>query len=98
MMTASQLNTLDSTEQRIGTVTVAGDEMTWIVDSLPLHVSFSFIVPKNSNLKVSEMTSVEGMELALIVIDAVHIRPITCDDLPNRSVSRDITESSGMMK
>ena len=77
MMTASQLNTLDSTEHRIGTVTVAGDEMTWIVDSLPLHVSFNSIVPGNSSLNVSEMTSVEGTELALIVVDAVHILPTT---------------------
>ena len=98
MTIASQLNTLDSTEHRMGTVTVAGDDIVWMVDSLPLHVSFNSIVPKNSSLNVSEMTSVEGMELALIVMDAVHILPITCEDLPNRSVSRDITKSLGMMK
>ena len=72
--------------------------MMWMVDSLPLHVSFNSIVPGNSNLKVSEMTSVEGIELALIDVDAVQILPTTWDDLPNRSVSPDSTESLGMMK
>ena len=98
MTTASQLNSLDRIEHRMGTVIVGGDEIVWMIDLLPLHVSFNLIVPVNSSLNVSEMTSVEGIELALIAIDAVQIRPITCDDLPNRSVSRDITESSGMMK
>ena len=97
-MTASQLNSLDCIDHRMGTVTVASDDIVWMVDSLPLHVSFNTIEPVNSSLNVSEMTFVEGMEVALIVIDAVHIRPITCDDLPNKSVSRDITESLGMMK
>ena len=101
MRTAPQLNSLDSIEQRMGTTIVAGEEIVWmteLLELLPLQVSFSLIVPENSNLNVSEMTSVEGMELALIAIEAVQIRPITCEDCPNRSVSRDITESSGMMK
>ena len=85
----------------MGTVIVAGEEIVWmteLLELLPVHVSFNLIVPENSNLNVSEMTSVEGMELTLTVIDAVQIRPITWEDRPNRSVSRDITESSGMMK
>ena len=85
----------------MGTVIVAGEEIVWmteLLELLPVHVSFNLIVPVNSNLNVSEMTSVEGMELALIAIEAVQIRPITWEDRPNRSVSRDITESSGMMK
>ena len=98
MTTASQLNSLDLIEHSMGTVIVAGDETVWMVDLLPLHVSFNLIVPVNSSLNVSEMTSVEGIELALIAIDAVQMRPITCEDRPNRSVSRDITEPSGMMK
>ena len=85
----------------MGTVIVAGEEIVWmteLLELLPVHVSFNLIVPENSNLNVSEMTSVEGMELTLTVIDAVQIRPITWEDRPNRSVSRDITKSSGMMK
>ena len=101
MMTAPQLNSLDEIEHRTGTVTIAGEEIVWmteLLELLPVQVSFNLIVPVNSNLNVSEMTSVEGMELALIAIDAVQMRPITCEDRPNRSVSRDITESAGMMK
>ena len=85
----------------MGTVIVAGEEIVWmteLLELLPVQVSFNVIVPENSNLNVSEMISVEGMELALIAIEAVQIRPITWEDRPNRSVSRDITESSGMMK
>ena len=80
---------------------VAGEEIVWmteLLELLPVHVSFSLIVPENSNLNVSEMTSAEGMKLALIAIEAVQIRPITWEDRPNRSVSRDITKSLGMMK
>ena len=72
--------------------------MTELLELRPVQVSFSSIVPWNSNLNVSEITSVDGIELALIVIEAVQIRPITCEDCPKRSVSRDITESSGMIK
>ena len=85
----------------MGTVIVAGEVIVWmteLLELLPVHVSFNLIVPENSNLNVSAMTSVEGRELTLIAIDAVQIRPITWEDRPNRSVSRDITESSGMMK
>ena len=80
---------------------MAGDEIVWmtgLLDLFPLHVSFSTIVPVNSSLNDSEITSDEGMELTLIAIEAVQMRPITCEDWPNMSVSRDITESSGMMK
>ena len=101
MRTAPQLNSLDWIEHRMGTVIVAGEEIVWmteLLELLPVQVSFNVIVPENSNLNVSEMTSVEGMELALIAVEAVQIRPITWEDRPNRSVSRDITESSGMMK
>ena len=101
MMTAPQLNSLEWIEHRIGTVIVAGEEIVWmteLLELLPVQVSFNVIVPENSNLNVSEMTSVEGMELALIAVEAVQIRPITWEDRPNRSVSRDNTESSGMMK
>ena len=72
--------------------------MTELLELLLGHVSFSLIVPVNSSLNVSVMTSVEGMELALIATEAVQIRPIMWEDRPKRSVSRDITESLGMMK
>ena len=61
----------------MGTVIVAGEKIVWItelLELLPVHVSFNLIVPENSNLNVSEMTSVEGMELTLTVISAVQIR------------------------
>ena len=101
MVTAPQLNSSDWIEHRTGTVIVAGEEIVRVIELLELspgQVSFSLIVPVNSSLNVSVMTSVEGMELALIAIEAVQIRPITWEDRPNRSVSRDITESSRMMK
>ena len=69
MVTAPQLNSLDSIEHRIGTVIVAGEDTVWmteLLELLPGHVSFSLIVPVNSSLNVSVMTSVEGMELARV--------------------------------
>ena len=50
----------------MGTVIVAGEvfgRMTELLELLTVHVSFNLIVPEISNLNVSEMTSVEGMEL-----------------------------------
>ena len=85
----------------MGTVIVAGEEIVWmteLLELLPVQVSFNLIVPENSSLNVSVMTSVEGMELTLIATEAVQIRPTTWEDRPKRSVSRDITESLGMMK
>ena len=101
MVTAPQLNSSDWIEHRIGTVIVAGEDIVWMTELLELlhvHVSFSLIVPVNSSLNVSVMTFVEGMELALTTTEAVQIRPITWEDRPKRSVSRDITDSLGMMK
>ena len=82
MVTAPQLNSFDDIEQRTGTVTTAGEEIVWmtgLLDLFPLHVSFSSIVPVNSSLNDSEMTSDEGTELTLIAIEAVQMRPITCE-------------------
>ena len=72
--------------------------MTELLEFLPGHVSLSLIVPVNSSLNISVMTSGEGMELALTAIDTVHNRPIMWEDHPNSSVSLDITEFLGMMK
>ena len=80
---------------------VAGELIVWVAETLPFRpaqVSFSWIVPWNSNRNVSEIASVEVMELALMEDEAVHTLPTTCDDLPKRSVSRDITDCLGMMK
>merc|ERR1712237_26347 len=74
MTTAPQLNSLEWIEHRMGTMIVAGEDIVWmteLLELLPAQVSFSVIVPWNSNLNFSEMTSAEGMELALIVVEAV---------------------------
>ena len=99
--TAPQLNSSEAIEQSTGTVIVAGEWIVWVVEVLPFRpaqVSFSRIVPRNSSRNVSETASVEVMELALMEDEAVQTLPTTCDALPKRSVSRDITDSFGMMK
>ena len=73
----------------------------WVVVVLPFRpaqVSFNSIDPENSSRNVSETASVDVMALALMEDEAVQTLPTTCDPLPKRSVSRDITDSSGMMK
>ena len=101
MVTAPQLNSSDWIEHRIGNVIVAGEEIVRVIELLELlpgHVSLSLILPVNSSLNISVMTSGEGMELALTATDTVHILPIMWEDRPKSSVSLDITESLGMMK
>ena len=99
--TAPQLNLSEAIAQKIGTVTKAGDSTLRMVELLPFfpsHVSFRTSVPENSNRKDSDTASVEVVALALMDDAAEHILPTTCAPLPNRSVSRLQTESSGMMK
>ena len=98
-MTAPQLNSSDWTEHTIGNVSVAGEDISWMIellDPFPGQVSFSLMWPVNSNLNTSISTSGEGMELALIVVAAVHMRPIICEARPKTWVSFDRIESSEM--
>ena len=79
--TAPQLNSSEAMEQRTGTVTLAGERIVWVVVVLPFRpaqVSFSWIVPWNSNRNVSETASVEVTELALMEDEAVQTLPTTC--------------------
>ena len=64
----------------------------------PSQVSFNTRTPENSSWNDSETASVEVVALALMEDEAVHTLPTTCDPLPKRSVSRDMTDSFGMMK
>ena len=64
----------------------------------PSQVLFNTRVPENSSWNDSETASVEVGALALMDDEAVHTLPTTCDPFPKRSVSRDMTDSSGMMK
>ena len=99
--TAPQLNLSEAIEQNMGTVTVAGEWTLWVVEMLPFlpsQVSFNTSVPENSSRNDSETASDEVVALALMDDEAVHTLPTTCDPFPKRSVSRDMTDSSGMMK
>ena len=101
MVTAPQLNSSDWIEHRIGNLIVAGEDITWVIellDPFPGQVSLSEMVPWNSNVNTSMSTSVEGVELALTVMAAVHNRPTMWEVRPKNLVSLDITESLEMTK
>ena len=70
--------------------------MTELLDPFPGQVSFSSMWPVNSNLNTSMSTSGEGMELALIVLTAVHMRPMICEAHLKTWVSFDKIESLEM--
>ena len=96
-VTAPQLNSFERTEHNIVKVSVAGHDISWMIELLepfPGQVSFSFIRPVNSNLNTSMSTSGEGMELALTVLLMVHMRPTTWLAHPKIWVSFDNKESS----
>ena len=91
----------DETEQKIGTVTVAGDCISWVVELLPFlpsHDSFNTRDPENSRRNDSETASVEVTVLALMEDEAEQILPTTWAPFPKRSVSRDMMDVSGMRK
>ena len=78
--TAPQLNLSEDIEQNIGTVTVAGECTSWVVELLPFlpsHDSFNTRDPENSSRNDSEIASVEVTALALMEDEAVHILPTT---------------------
>ena len=99
--TAPQLNLSEDMEQKIGTVTKAGDCTSWVVELLPFlpsHDSFNTRDPENSRRNDSEIASVEVTVLALMEDEAVQILPTTWAPFPRISVSRDMMDCSGMRK
>ena len=84
-MTAPQLNFSDCSEQTTGSLIIAGEDISWMIELLdPLRgqVSLSLMVPLNMSVNTSMSTSREGVVVALTETSAVHNLPTMCEVRP----------------